>query len=379
MRFKNPHARVLDKINPCFQNGIYKPAEDYDDEGTKIVRIDDYTNDGVKKFNNLKSVNLKKTEIDRFSLKRNDILINRVNSLSHVGKSCVIDKIDFPMVFESNMMRLRLPEGSEVLPEYLFIVLNSSRSRDYLRKVAKPAVAQASINQEDIKSLALFLPSLEQQTAIATLISTWDQAIEKTERLIAAKEKRFSWLLNRMINEESIQGEWKRLKLGEIVEINKGQQLNVSDMVDSGRYYALNGGIEPSGFTNHWNTNENTITISEGGNSCGFVNFNTEKFWCGGHCYALNNLKNRVVDNRYLYNFLKYHEKSLMLLRVGSGLPNIQKKDIQSFSVTFPPISQQKQIATILDTARHEIDLVRKKTDGFRRQKRGLMQKLLTG
>ena len=49
--------------------------------------------------------------------------------------------------------------------------------------------------------------------------------------------------------------------------IQKGVQLNVANMVDTGDYYALNGGIEPSGFTNNWNTRENTITISEGGNS----------------------------------------------------------------------------------------------------------------
>ena len=53
-------------------------------------------------------------------------------------------------------------------------------------------------------------------------------------------------------------------------------------MVENGKYYVLNGGKEPSGYTNSWNTPESTITISEGGNSCGFVNYNEEKFWSGG-------------------------------------------------------------------------------------------------
>ena len=153
------------------------------------------------------------------------------------------------------------------------------------------------------------------------------QRHRKTERLIEAKEKQFEWLVSRLINQGRVKGAgaWRRVELGDVVEINKGQQLNVADMVDTGKYYALNGGIEPSGFTNNWNTPENTITISEGGNSCGFVNFNTDKFWCGGHCYALNNLSSEV-SNKYLYHFLKAHEQLLMALRVGSGLPNIQRK-----------------------------------------------------
>lgn len=166
--------------------------------------------------------------------------------------------------------------------------------------------------------------------------------------------------------------------MGEVAKITKGQQLNVAHMIDNGMYYVLNGGIELSGLTNDWNTPANTITISEGGNSCGFINLNREKFWAGGHCYSL-----RYVDisvyYEFLYHFLKSKEKQIMSLRVGSGLPNIQKKDIDSFIVAIPPLDKQKQIAGILNTARQEIDLLKKQAEALRKQKRGLMQKLLTG
>lgn len=235
-----------------------------------------------------------------------------------------------------------------------------------------------TLNRNTVHAVKCVFPPLAEQTKITTILSTWDTAIEKTEKLVEAKEKRFSWLLIRLINQGSVKGEWRRMKLGEVAEIDKGQQLNVADLVDTGKYYALNGGIEPSGFTNNWNTLENTITISEGGNSCGFVNFNTEKFWCGGHCYALNNLNNEIAK-KYLYHFLKAYEKSLMSMRVGSGLPNIQKKDLHNFSVTFPPLCEQNRIAETLNTARYEIDLLKKQAEAYRKQKRGLMQKLLTG
>jgi type I restriction enzyme S subunit len=68
-----------------------------------------------------------------------------------------------------------------------------------------------------------------------------------------------------------------------------------------------------------------------------------------------------------------------MALRVGSGLPNIQKKDLLNFTIRFPPLSEQNIIVEILNTARQEIDLLKKQAEAYRKQKRGLMQKLLTG
>ena len=132
----------------------------------------------------------------------------------------------------------------------------------------------------------VILPSLPEQKAIASLLETWDTAIEKTEALIAAKEKQFKWLLKTLISDQQDNPEWRKVTLGEICEIRKGKQLNKLHMIQTGRYPALNGGIGPSGNTDKWNTPENTITISEGGNSCGYVNLMTQKFWAGGHCYT---------------------------------------------------------------------------------------------
>jgi type I restriction enzyme S subunit len=316
--------------------------------------------------------------VDRFFLHPGDFLISRSNTIDKVGRAGVfrggLENCSYPDL----MMRFR-PDPSKIYPNYLEVYLRSDVAVKYIQSHATgTSGSMKKINQGIVESIPVLLPNPSDQERIAAVHAMWDNAIEKTERLIEAKKMRFSWVLNRLINQGSEKCEWRRVKLGEVVEINKGQQLNVADMVDAGEYYALNGGTEPSGFTNNWNTPENTITISEGGNSCGFVNFNTEKFWCGGHCYAINDLSNEV-SNKYLYHFLKAHERSLMSMRVGSGLPNIQKKDLHNFSITFPPLSDQKIIAETLNTARQEIELLKKQAEAYRKQKRGLMQKLLTG
>ncbi len=170
---------------------------------------------------------------------------------------------------------------------------------------------------------------------------------------------------------------WKTIKLGEIAEFAKGKQLNKLDMIETGIYPVLNGGITYSGYTDDWNAEKGTITVSEGGNSCGYVNYIKERFWCGGHCYVVNNIK---VNKFFLYHLLKLNEQDIMKLRVGSGLPNIQISSINKFKVSVPSdISEQQAIANVLSTADEEIDLLNKKLILFKEQKKGLMQQLLTG
>ena len=164
-------------------------------------------------------------------------------------------------------------------------------------------------------------------------------------------------------------------KLKDLSKINKGKQLNKDDMDENGEYYVLNGGKEPSGYTNSWNTPENTITISEGGNSCGFVNYNEEKFWSGGHCYYLSDLS-KNLDDYYLFSYLKFIEAKIMKLRVGSGLPNIQKGDIENIKIKIPTMKEQLKISNLLLSVDKKIDSIVFQKDNFEIFKKGLLQQM---
>ena len=144
--------------------------------------------------------------------------------------------------------------------------------------------------------------------------------------------------------------------LSSVATIVKGQQINGLQLEEIGAYYYLNGGIVPSGYTNEYNTDENTISISEGGNSCGFVKYNTQKFWSGGHCYTLK-VNERKCNVKFLYFYLKSKEKDIMKLRVGSGLPNIQKNTLAGYLVKIPIMAKQVYIAKILDSITHKKEI----------------------
>ena len=141
------------------------------------------------------------------------------------------------------------------------------------------------------------------------------------------------------------------IKLGDITMFSKGEQINGDLLIKDGQYDYLNGGINPSGKWNSYNVAGNTITISEGGNSSGYVNYMSNNFWCGAHCYYLYNT---LCDRKYLYYSLKSQQKRLMGIRSGACMPNIKKNDLANFMLKFHEDDKvQKKIAEIfteLDT-----------------------------
>ncbi|MFP6041691.1 restriction endonuclease subunit S [Helicobacter pylori] len=139
---------------------------------------------------------------------------------------------------------------------------------------------------------------------------------------------------------------WQRVRLGDICEVVKGQQINKISLNNTDKYPVINGGIDFLGYTNKFNVSKNTIAISEGG-TCGYVRFMTSNFWSGGHNYSLQKISNKV-NNLCLYHILKSYEKDIMKLGVGSGLKNIQLKALKDFEILLPPLNEQIAIANIL-------------------------------
>lgn len=148
------------------QNGIYLPQDKYGD-GTPIIRIDDFQTGWVRPVENLRKVNAASEEVKLYSLRNGDFVINRVNSVTHLGKAMLVDPEHDGALFESNMMRMSV--SHYVDPSYLELYLSSAIGRKRLIANCKHAVNQASINQGDVESTPVPLPPLEEQREIAVL------------------------------------------------------------------------------------------------------------------------------------------------------------------------------------------------------------------
>lgn len=153
----------------------------------------------------------------------------------------------------------------------------------------------------------------------------------------------------------------EKISLGDVVSFSKGQQINGDELMKNGRYDYLNGGINPSGCWNDFNVTGDTVTISEGGNSCGYVNYMSYPFWCGAHCYYLYDSK---LNNKYLYYALKSQQERIMKLRTGACMPNIKKTDLGKFELYITTdISAQELTVFILDKIANLIDKRKKQLE----------------
>lgn len=138
-----------------------------------------------------------------------------------------------------------------------------------------------------------------------------------------------------------------RVKLKDITKFSKGTQINGKNLIDDGAYSYLNGGINPSGKWNEFNVAENTVTISEGGNSSGYVNYMNEAFWCGAHCYYLYD---GPKNSKYLYYALKSQQERLFRIRSGACMPNIKKSDLGNFILEYEQDEvRQEEVVKVLE------------------------------
>ena len=102
-------ARLGDVLEEGPTNGIYKPDSEYG-SGVCLIRIDDFGFGEFANFGDFKRIQATAEEIRRYGVKEGDIVINRVNSLSHIGKSVLIPEVVEPTLFESNMMKIRFEQ-----------------------------------------------------------------------------------------------------------------------------------------------------------------------------------------------------------------------------------------------------------------------------
>ena len=158
--------------------------------------------------------------------------------------------------------------------------------------------------------------------------------------------------------------EWK--KLGEVCKVHTGSQLNKADMLENGPYPVVNGGKEYSGYTDKYNENAYTITISQGGESAGYVNWLEVCFWAGAHCYVVENPEG--YNTRYLYHTLKNKEREIQLSKQGAGIPGLNRDTLYKQVIPIPSLEEQARIVGILDTFTSAIDNLKEQIAQRRKQ-----------
>jgi len=270
-------------------------------------------------------------------------------------------------------------------PKFYAQYFNSPLCQRVFRRI-ETGSSMKHLNVGDMKKLHFPIPPLPEQKAIADLLSTWDEAIEKTERLIQAKEASLKGQIQKLISQRC--DSWPHIKpkkiFDTITEKNFPEEELLSVTQDRGvipRSMLEGRVMSPDGTTASYKLikrGDFAISLRSFQGGIEYSNYQ------GIISPAYTVLRPKVELNSDFYRlFFKSYifiEKYLNLAVIGiRDGKQISIPDFLSIKIPVPPLEEQKEIAETLSVCQHEIDLLKQLADKYKTQKRGLMQKMLTG
>jgi type I restriction enzyme S subunit len=260
--------------------------------------------------------------------------------------------------------------------------------------------SQENLSADIIRAIPVVYPAKDIRTKIADILSTWDEALETLDILIAAKNRQKQALMQQLLTGKTrvkgAKGKWKKVRMGDVLE-------RVFRPIDWHADLPLNlvslrrrcGGLfrRPDVKGSEYKTQDlheiraGDFLISKRQVVHGAWGYVTQEF-AGGHVskeYAI--LDNQAPDKLHMpfFAWLAQTRRLIRLARVSSTGVHIEKLifDPGVFlreSIRIPAdIAEQQHIGGILDTADQELTLLRTQRQTLDQQKRGLMQRLLTG
>ncbi|MGL2514070.1 restriction endonuclease subunit S [Helicobacter pylori] len=234
---------------------------------------------------------------------------------------------------------------------------------------------------KDMKVFEILLPPLNEQIAIANILSDLDHYLYSLDALILKKEsvkKALSFeLLSQRKRLKGFNQAWQKVRLGDIAEIKRGVRITKNELDVFGKYPVVSGGVGFLGYTNNFNRYENTITIAQYG-TAGYVNFQKNKFWANDICFCVYPNKD-VIKNIFLYYFLKVNQNYLYEISNRNATPySISKDKILDFEILLPPLNEQIAIANILSALDSEIISLKNKKRQFENIKKALNHDLMS-
>ena len=263
------------------------------------------------------------------------------------------------------------------------------------------------INKRDIEPFKIPLPPLKEQQKIAAILSTVDEQISTTDKIIEKSKELKKGLMQKLFSEGIGHTEFKDTKIGripkdwEVRNLNKCCGINKDSLSSSTKedysFYYLDLSLVKKGIIDFPNAKVDfknapsrarrkikkgdilmsTVRPNLLGN--GYINFDSEEYIASTGFAVLSNYKE--TNGEFLYHYLYSHNMQSQIERmlVGSNYPAINNKDVSILKIPFPLLKEQQKIATILSEIDAKIEKEQTQKAQLEQLKKGLMQQLLTG
>jgi len=327
---------------------------------------------------------------------RGDILYTRVGA--NFGKAAVVD-FDWEFSIYVSLTLIRMKQGyNNYFYSYL---LNSDKYVYNARRTVFQGGGVQNLNVKEVEKFDMVVPPYNEQEKIASILLTWDKAIELKEKLIEQKKKQKKGLMQKLLTGEvrlpGFDGEWEQVRLGELAKLQGGYAFTSSmfkekgipivrisnilpEITDYNQEFVYYDEIKISG---NFMVQYGDILIAMSGATTGKVGIykKNEIAYLNQRVGKFVNLDKSKLDYGYLYYLVtstKFKTQLTEELATGAQ-PNISSKQIENFKFKIPSINEQISISKILAQFDKFISLQEKELIYLKQQKKGLMQLLLTG
>ncbi|MCA6131408.1 restriction endonuclease subunit S [Campylobacter concisus] len=383
--------------------------------GWKVMRLGDVAEKSIlKNRNNLIKLVLSNSAIDGL-VAQNEYFDKDIANKENIQDYYIVDLGDFvynPRISQSAptgpINRNMLSKGivsplytvftvqDEILAKFLAYFFKTIVWQNQVKSVANYGARYDRINITDnaFFSLKILLPPLDEQKKIAEILSTCDEAINLTINLIESKKQFKKALMQNLLTAKirfpQFKDEWEETKLGEICDISTGT--SKSRFIGDGKFYIVDmGSITQDGLLNltkTTNLSQDFLDFGDlvmpkddigGGKIIGKVAVidKDNTYVLSDHIFRIKTTENS--------NFLAYLINSDLINKKirrevsGTAQLGLSKRTIENLKIKLPNLKEQQKIAEVLTACDDEINLLNLKLENLKKQKQGLMQKLLKG
>lgn len=368
-------------------NGIFNNPNKVG-KGYKLINVIDLYSEPNIKTDDLNLLDATKAEVMNFSAQKGDIFFTRSSlKLEGIAHCNIFESAEENILFECHIMKVH-PKKNEIIPKYLNNYCKINISRKYFMQKAK-TTTMTTIDQQTLSKLLVVFPSsIKEQEKIAEILSAWDDGIETLEKLIEQKEILKTSLAQKYFQRKNNLFPLKQHKLEEFFTNRK--ETNCCDLELLSVCDGL-GIIPRSQLNAKDNSNEDKSKYLK---VCiGDLAYNTMRMWqgrCGVSSYEgivspayTVCIPKDNIDVDYMYYLFKTPHMIHDFWRYSQGIVddtlNLKFNNFKVIKVWIPDKGTQTKIAKLLKSYDEEIQLLNSKLEKLKEQKKGLMQKLLTG
>ncbi|CDZ98987.1 EcoKI restriction-modification system protein HsdS [Jeotgalicoccus saudimassiliensis] len=371
LRFKGFHDdwehRKLNDVLLQMKSGLSRKLS-VTDIGLPVIRANNINNGKLDLINDIKYWYVhdpQGAKTSNYLVKRNDILVNFINSESKMGTTAIVLKEPVrDTIYTTNIMKLKV-NTKEYHPYFIFQQTLTGKYKNYIKIITKPAVNQSSFTTVDFKKYNFHVPNYNEQQKISSLLQNFDNLITLHQRkyvnLVKLKNVYLKKIFNQQLVFEDGKNDWKEIKFNEFMyrpknllkakNIGKNELLTVK-LFGKGITIANQNRALKLGATTYYKRYAGDFIYGKQNffnGAFGFIDKNLDGYYSSGDVPTLK-FNSEIIDR---YFFLSYISRENYYKRTeayssGTGSKRIHEDTLLDFKIKAPIISEQRKIANLM-------------------------------